>query len=135
MSKAQKVLIAGQWRDSEAVGTFEPNNPSTRQPTGEVYPVSGEKEVVEAVEAAAVASEQLQAFYPDGVADFIDAFADCIEARAEPCFDCPADCRRGFIALGGRHVREDGPEGRSLPGLRAMDIARINHGPFPPGPG
>ena len=83
MSKAQKVLIAGQWRDSEAVGTFEPNNPSTRQPTGEVYPVSGEKEVVEAVEAAAVASEQLQAFYPDGVADFIDAFADRIEARAD----------------------------------------------------
>ena len=58
MSKAQKVLIAGQWRDSEAVGTFEPNNPSTRQPTGEVYPVSGEKEVVEAVEAAAVASAE-----------------------------------------------------------------------------
>ena len=83
MSKAQKVLIAGQWRDSEAVGTFEPNNPSTRQPTGEVYPVSGEKEVVEAVEAAAVASEQLQAFYPDGVADFIDAFSDRIEARAD----------------------------------------------------
>ena len=59
MSKAQKVLIAGQWRDSDAVGTFEPDNPSTRQPTGEVYPVSGQTEVLEAVEAAAVASEDM----------------------------------------------------------------------------
>ena len=83
MSKAQKVLIAGQWRDSDAVGTFEPNNPSTRQPTGEVYPVSGQEEVLAAVEAAAEASEQLQSFYPDGVADFLDAFADRIEARAD----------------------------------------------------
>ena len=83
MSKAQKVLIAGQWRDSDAVGTFEPDNPSTRQPTGEVYPVSGQTEVLEAVEAAAVASEELQGFYPDGVAGFLENFADRIEARAD----------------------------------------------------
>jgi NADP-dependent aldehyde dehydrogenase len=83
MSKAQKVLIAGAWRDSEAAGTFEPDNPSTRQPTGEVYPVSGKAEMLEAVEAAAVASERLQAFYPHGVADFLEAFADRIEARSD----------------------------------------------------
>jgi len=83
MSKAQKVLIAGAWRDSDASGTFEPNNPSTREPTGELYPVSSLDEATEAVEAAAVASEQLQAFYPDGVANFLETFADRIEARAD----------------------------------------------------
>ncbi|HIG15930.1 MAG TPA: aldehyde dehydrogenase family protein, partial [Candidatus Handelsmanbacteria bacterium] len=83
MSKAQKVLIAGAWRDSDASGTFEPNNPSTREPTGELYPVSSLDEATEAVEAAAVASEQLQAFYPDGVASFLETFADRIEARAD----------------------------------------------------
>lgn len=83
MAKAQRVLIAGTWKDSAAVGTFEPDNPSTRKPTGEVYPVSGEAEVMEAVEAAADASEQLRAFYPEGVASFLETFADRIEARAD----------------------------------------------------
>ena len=83
MSKAQKVLIAGAWRDSKAAGTFEPDNPTTREPTGEVYPVSSEEEVMEAVEAAAVVSEELQAFYPAGVANFLENFADRIEARAD----------------------------------------------------
>jgi alpha-ketoglutaric semialdehyde dehydrogenase len=83
MSKAQKVLIAGAWRDSDAVGTFEPVNPSTKEATGEVYPVSSEAETLEAVEAAAVASEQLQAHYPEGVASFLETFADRIEARAD----------------------------------------------------
>jgi NADP-dependent aldehyde dehydrogenase len=51
MSKAQKVLIAGAWRDSKAAGTFEPDNPT--------------------------------AFYPAGVASFLENFADRIEARAD----------------------------------------------------
>jgi NADP-dependent aldehyde dehydrogenase len=83
MATAQPVLIAGQWRDSDAVGTFEPDNPSTRQPTGESYPVSGQGEVLEAVEAAAAASEALQDSYPDGAASFLEGFADRIEARAD----------------------------------------------------
>jgi 2,5-dioxopentanoate dehydrogenase len=83
MSKAQKVLISGVWRDSDAVDTFEPDNPTTRQATGEVYPVSGEAEVMEAIEAAAEASEALQSFYPHGVASFLEEFADRIEARAD----------------------------------------------------
>ena len=49
MAQTQPVLIAGEWRDSRAAGTFEPTNPRTRQATGETYPVSGPEEVVEAV--------------------------------------------------------------------------------------
>ena len=83
MAKAQPVLIAGQWRDSDAVGSFEPDNPRTRQPTGESYPVSSIAEVEEAIEAAAEASQQLLAHYPEGVAKFLEVFADRIEARRD----------------------------------------------------
>ncbi|MBT6628995.1 MAG: aldehyde dehydrogenase family protein, partial [Gemmatimonadetes bacterium] len=83
MAKAQPVLIAGQWRDSDQVGSFEPDNPRTRQPTGETYPVSSIAEVEEAIEAAAVASEQLLAHYPEGVAKFLEVFAERIEARRD----------------------------------------------------
>ena len=83
MAKAQPVLIAGQWRDSDQVGAFEPDNPRTRQPTGETYPVSSIAEVEEAIEAAAVASEQLLAHYPEGVAKFLEVFAERIEARRD----------------------------------------------------
>lgn len=90
MSKAQPVLIAGTWRDSKSVGSFEPDNPRTRQSTGETYPVSGLEEVEEAVEAAATASEQLQAHYPEGVARFLEVFADRIEARRDEIVEMAA---------------------------------------------
>lgn len=83
MAKAKPVLVAGEWRAADAVGTFEPANPRTRQPTGEVYPMSGQEEVYEAVAAAAAASAQLQACHPDGVAAFLETFADRIEGRAD----------------------------------------------------
>lgn len=75
------VLINGAWRDSNADGSFEPSDPGKMEPTGAVYPVSSESEVIEAVEAAAVAAEELERHYPDGVADFLEAYADRIEAR------------------------------------------------------
>lgn len=83
MPKTQPVLIAGQWQDSDAVGSFEPDNPRTRQPTGASYPVSGLAEVERAVEAAAAASEALQQHGPEGIARFLEAFADRLEARRE----------------------------------------------------
>ena len=83
MSKTQPVLIAGQWRDADAVSTFEPNNPVTKQPTGETYPVSSQSEVEEAIRAAAAASEQLQQRDPEDVARFLEVFADRIEARRD----------------------------------------------------
>ena len=40
MAEVQPVLIAGTWRPAEAEGTFQPDNPTTKEKTGEVYPVS-----------------------------------------------------------------------------------------------
>ncbi len=81
MAKPAPVLIDGVWRDSNADGSFAPDDPGKMAPTGEEYPVSSESEVVEAVEAAAGAAEELERHYPDGVADFLEAYADRIEAR------------------------------------------------------
>ena len=59
MAEAQSVLIAGTWRPANAEGTFQPDNPTTKEKTGEVYPVSTVEDVEEAVEVAAVAAEQI----------------------------------------------------------------------------
>ena len=34
------VLVAGQWRPSQASGSFQADNPSTGEPLPPVYPVS-----------------------------------------------------------------------------------------------
>ena len=83
MPETQPVLIAGEWRDSDAVGSFEPMNPKTMSPTGESYPVSGQAEIEEAVTEASRVSEELGALYPGAVADFLNRFAAGIESNGE----------------------------------------------------
>ena len=83
MPETQPVLIAGEWRDSDAVGRFEPMNPKAMSPTGESYPVSGEAEVEEAVAEASRVSEELGSLYPGAMADFLDRFAAGIESSSD----------------------------------------------------
>ena len=83
MADAQPVLIAGTWRAADAEGTFEPKNPATKEPTGEIYPVSSRKDVDEAIEAAARAAEQIAEIGDEIVASFLERFAERIEARAD----------------------------------------------------
>ena len=83
MSDVQPVLIAGTWRAADAEGTFEPKNPAIKEPTGEVYPVSTLKDVEEAIEAAAVAAEQIAEMGDEIVASFMERFAERIEARVD----------------------------------------------------
>ncbi len=81
MSEPKPVLIAGEWRAANAAGTFEPGNPTTMEPTGEVYPVSGPEDVEEAVEAAAQVTEQLAGAGSAGIVQFLERYADRIEMR------------------------------------------------------
>lgn len=83
MSQAQPVLIAGEWRDAASTASFEPMNPATMSLTGETYPVSTVADVDAAVEAAAVASEELAQISADKIASFIEAFASGIESNRE----------------------------------------------------
>ena len=71
MAEAQSVLIAGTWRPANAEGTFQPDNPTTKEKTGEVYPVSTVEDVEEAVEAAAVAAEQIAEIGDEIIAQFL----------------------------------------------------------------
>ena len=76
MAEVQPVLIAGTWRPADAEGTFQPDNPTTKEKTGEVYPVSTVADVEKAVEAAAVAAEQIAEIGDEIVAQFLERFAD-----------------------------------------------------------
>ena len=81
MSEAKPVLIDGAWRAAQADGTFAAANPSTKESTGEVYPVSGQADVDAAVEAAAGAAEELAGAGVEGIVQFLEGYADRIEMR------------------------------------------------------
>jgi alpha-ketoglutaric semialdehyde dehydrogenase len=80
-SAIQPVLIGGQWRASDSVSTFSPDNPQTRESTGETFPVSSPREVEQAIGHAARASQELKQLAPSRLADFLAGFADRIEAQ------------------------------------------------------
>ena len=67
-------------RECEA---FQPDNPTTKEKTGEVYPVSTVEDVEEAVEAAAVVAEQIAEIGDEIIAQFLERFAERIEARGD----------------------------------------------------
>ena len=80
----QAVLIAGAWRAAAASGTFQSENPATRQPLAEVYPVSGWEDCKAALAAATAAAETLRTMPEEAVARFLDLYAGKIEAQAKP---------------------------------------------------
>jgi alpha-ketoglutaric semialdehyde dehydrogenase len=86
-SEASPVLIGGQWRASDAAGTFSPDNPSTRESTGEVFPISSPREIDEVVAQAHQASLALQRIAPDVIGKFLELFADRIEANRAALVD------------------------------------------------
>ena len=83
MSDAKHVLIAGEWRAASATDTFQPVNPATTEPTGESYPVSDLADINAAVNAAADAAEELAGMDQMAVAQFLECYAERIEARSE----------------------------------------------------
>jgi len=81
-----KVLIAGQWRDSDATGTFQAEDPRAAAKINEDYPVSSWSECEAALDAATKAFAQLRQLPREKIAAFLEKFAARIEARsAEIC--------------------------------------------------
>ena len=87
ISNIQPVLIDGTWTESDSVSTFTPVNPLTKEPTNELYPVSSIKDVETAIESAAEASDNLLGLGPTSIADFLECYADRIEARRSDLVD------------------------------------------------
>jgi len=80
----QKVLIAGEWRESKnPVNSFNAVNPSKKSNLEETYPVSGEEDINDLLEAGKSAAISLREVKPDKLADFLEAFANKIEGRIE----------------------------------------------------
>jgi len=86
-ANVSKVLVAGQWRESQASSFFQAENPSTGEMLPTPYPVSPREEVMAALRAGAEAAEELRVAEPDAVAKFLEACAAGIEQRAAELVD------------------------------------------------
>ena len=77
------ILVAGHWKNSASSSTFRSENPATRQPLPDEYPVSSWQDCDEALSAAAAAFEQMRSLGGERIAAFLDAFAARIESAAD----------------------------------------------------
>jgi len=78
-----QVLIDGQWRESDSTGTFQANNPRTKEPIAEDYPVSSWAEVETALDAAVTAFAKIRELPRETIAAFLEKYADRLDARSE----------------------------------------------------
>lgn len=88
---AHKVLINGEWRNSESSGTFQAENPTTSSMINEDYPISTWGECEQALDAATSAFAELRKMQRGRIADFLEAFAARIEDRSEEIRQLAAD--------------------------------------------
>jgi NADP-dependent aldehyde dehydrogenase len=79
----RSILIAGAWREARASSTFRAENPATRQPLADAYPVSNWDDCDAALEAAAAAFEVLRTLPGEKLSQFLESYATRIEARKE----------------------------------------------------
>lgn len=77
------VLIDGQWLASSGTKTFQAVNPATEETLPGEFPVSPWSEIDQAIQAAADASKQMRGWPGSRFADFLEAYANEIEARTD----------------------------------------------------
>jgi NADP-dependent aldehyde dehydrogenase len=79
----EPVLIDGKWRESDSVSSFHATNPNIGLPFDEEFPVSSLSDVDAALDAGLAAARQLRDLPRGLLADFLDAYADAIDADAD----------------------------------------------------
>ena len=79
----QPVLIDGAWRAANSAGTFRAENPATREPLADEYPISSWRDCDTALVAAAKAAVAMRRLPAEKIAEFLDAFAARMEARKD----------------------------------------------------
>lgn len=77
----QSILLAGKWQPSPSTQTFHAENPATKEPLPDEYPISTWADCEAALAAAASAAQALRGLPPDRLADFLENFAARIEAQ------------------------------------------------------
>ncbi|AMV34902.1 NADP-dependent fatty aldehyde dehydrogenase [Pirellula sp. SH-Sr6A] len=79
----EKVLINGQWIDSNTNGSFQATNPMTGESIARTYPLSAWSELDQALAAASQAFKELRSIHPNTIAEFLETFADLIQSDKE----------------------------------------------------
>lgn len=75
------MLINGAWRTAPAdASTFSPSNPTTGETLPEAYPVASAAELGELLDAGLAAAHELRTVPVRHIADFLNGYADAIEA-------------------------------------------------------
>lgn len=82
-SEIQPILANGRWTASAGTSTFQAVNPTTEQPLPGVFPVSPWSEIDAVIEAGAAVSKEMRGWPGSRFAEFLEAYALEIEARAE----------------------------------------------------
>ena len=82
-TSTRTVLIAGSWRDADHSSTFHATDPNRNEPLPAEFPVSTWTDCDAALDAAADAARQLRNLSREKIADFLENFADRIEAAKE----------------------------------------------------
>lgn len=80
---AEHVLIAGEWRDANASGTFKAVNPRTAEELPSEYPVSTWSDLDAMLDAATQAYRVMRLLPAETLAAFLDLYASKIEANIE----------------------------------------------------
>ncbi|APZ94338.1 aldehyde dehydrogenase (NADP(+)) [Fuerstiella marisgermanici] len=77
------VLINGAWVASETAETFQAINPTTQETLPGVFPLSPWSEIDKAIQAASDVAKEVRGWPGSRFAEFLNAYADEIEARAD----------------------------------------------------
>ena len=77
------VLLDGAWRPARDSGSFNAFDPTTGLPLSDLYPVSTFEDAEEAVLAGQKAARELELIPVEGIAAFLDRFAEQILARID----------------------------------------------------
>ena len=79
----KRILINGEWVDSDATGTFQAVNPATGEPLEPVFPISSWNDLDVALDAASTAFWQLRNLDGGQIGAFLESFADQLDANTE----------------------------------------------------
>jgi NADP-dependent aldehyde dehydrogenase len=79
----QPILLSGKFVASNGKETFQATNPNTGEKIADQFPISTWDEIDKVIEAASDAFNQMRKLPRQAIADFLNAYADAIDANAE----------------------------------------------------
>lgn len=82
-STVHSILCDGQWIKSQGTTTFQAVNPTTDETLPGIFPNSPWDEIDAVISVAAETSRQMRGWPGTRFAEFLEAYANAIEARAE----------------------------------------------------